>query len=131
MFADRIKAAMSEQGISQAELSKLTGIGRSSICQYLSGKIVPAPGRKALIAEVLGVDPEEPEPESIPPEEETVQRITVMKAARILHMNHVTLREGLKQGRFPWGYAVRKSENRWSYYINAKKFAETEGVRIC
>ena len=105
MFADRIKAAMSEQGISQAELSKLTGIGRSSICQS--------------------------EPESIPPEEETVQRITVMKAARILHMNHVTLREGLKQGRFPWGYAVRKSENRWSYYINAKKFAETEGVRIC
>ena len=47
---------MSEQGISQAELSKLTGIGRSSICQYLSGKIVPAPDRKALIAEVLGVE---------------------------------------------------------------------------
>ena len=29
---------------------------------------------------------------------------------------------------FPWGYAIHTSEHRWSYFINAKRFAEIEGV---
>ena len=49
-------------------------------------------------------------------------------AARMLGMNHNTVRKGLQQGVFPWGYAVHTSEGRWGYFINAKKFAEVEGV---
>ncbi len=38
MFVQRVKQAMSEQGISQSELVKLTGISRSGISQYFSDK---------------------------------------------------------------------------------------------
>lgn len=38
--------------------------------------------------------------------------------------------KGLQQGVFPWGYAVHTSGNRWAYFINAKRFAETEGITL-
>lgn len=31
-------------------------------------------------------------------------------------------------GVFPWGYAIKTSANRWTYFINAKRFAEIEGI---
>lgn len=135
MFADNMKQIMTERGITQAELSKITGIGRSSISQYLSGKNEPTPERKVVIAEGLGVDPEELDRMTVRvpalPPEEKIQRITVEQAAKLLGMNHETVRKGLKQGVFPWGYAIKTSEKQWSYFINAKKFAEVEGVAIC
>lgn len=39
-------------------------------------------------------------------------------------------RKGLKQGIFPWGYAIHTSENHWVYFINANRFAEIEGVKL-
>ena len=45
-------------------------------------------------------------------------------------MNHETVRKGLRQGVFPWGYAIKTSENHWVYFINAKKFAEIEGIAV-
>ena len=47
-----------------------------------------------------------------------------------LGMDKGTVRRGLQQGVFPWGYAVRTSENRWVYFINARRFAEIEGVSL-
>ena len=41
-FSQKLKYILSEQNISQAELSRLTGINKSSICQYLSGKNIPS-----------------------------------------------------------------------------------------
>lgn len=134
MFADNMKQIMTERGITQAELSKITGIGRSSISQYLSGKNEPTPERKVVIAEGLGVDPEELDRMTVRvpalPPEEKIQRITVEQAAKLLGMNHETVRKGLKQGVFPWGYAIKTSENHWVYFINAKKFAEIEGIAV-
>jgi len=40
-FSERLKQAMVERNMTQAELSALTGIGKSSISQYLSGKNEP------------------------------------------------------------------------------------------
>lgn len=34
------------------------------------------------------------------------------------------------EGVFPWGYAIHTSDNRWVYFINAKRFAEIEGVKV-
>ena len=64
------------------------------------------------------------------PVDATIQRLPVEQAAKLMGMNHMTVRKGLKQGRFPWGYAIKTSENHWAYFINARKFAEIEGVRI-
>ena len=52
----------------------------------------------------------------------------IIGAAKMLGMNHNTVRKGLQQGVFPWGYGIRTSENRWVYFINAKRFAEIEGI---
>lgn len=131
MFADGLRRIMSEKHVTQSELSKLTGIGKSSISQYLSGKVTPTIDRKAVIARVLGVDPEELDRGKAEKEPfEKIKRITVKDAAKILGVNHMTVRKGLQQGVFPWGYAVKTSENRWSYVINAKKFSEDVGVRV-
>ena len=37
--------------------------------------------------------------------------------------------EGLRQGIFPWGYAVKTSST-WSYYINSMKFTECTGIKV-
>ena len=42
----------------------------------------------------------------------------VSEAAEKLGMNTQTLRLALQQRLFPFGVAVKTSENRWTYYIN-------------
>lgn len=42
----------------------------------------------------------------------------VSEAAKKLGMNTQTLRLALQQRLFPFGVAVKTSENRWTYYIN-------------
>lgn len=41
-----------------------------------------------------------------------------------------TIRAGLQQGVFPWGYAIETSEGRWSYIINRPRFEEIEGLKL-
>ena len=132
MFADNMRTQMAAHGITQSELSKRTGIGRSSISQYLSGKNEPTAERKIVIAETIGcrvVDLDAMETMSFPVDTDSkMKRLSVDQAARMLGMNHETVRKGLRQGVFPWGYAIHTSEGRWSYFINAKKFADVEGL---
>lgn len=132
MFADNMRKQMAAHGITQSEISKITGIGRSSISQYLSGKNEPTAERKIVIAEAIGcrvVDLDAMETMSFPVDTDfKMKRLSVDQAARMLGMNHETVRKGLRQGVFPWGYAIHTSEGRWSYFINAKKFADVEGL---
>ena len=100
-FADKLKNLMKDLGISQSKLSDLTGIGKSSISQYLSGKNEPAEDRKKQIALALGV-------------QENYFKEWVM--------------QGLRDGVFPWGYAVKLSK--WSYFISSVKFTEYTGIQI-
>lgn len=37
-FSERLKKAMDEQKVTQSDLASKTGLGKSSISQYLSGK---------------------------------------------------------------------------------------------
>ena len=55
---------------------------------------------------------------------------TSEEAAVFLGMDKGTVRKGLQQGVFPWGYAIKTSENRWAYFINANRFAEIEGISV-
>lgn len=72
-FADKLKNLMKELDLTQSKLSDLTGIGKSSISQYLSGKNEPSKDRKQEIARALGVqdnyfemfEPAATEPEKI------------------------------------------------------------------
>ena len=56
--ARRLKLAMSEAGLSQKDLSARTGIGKSSLSQYMNGLNWPDDNRKVgQIAEILNVNP--------------------------------------------------------------------------
>lgn len=50
--------------------------------------------------------------------------VRVADAAKLLGMNTQTLRLALQQGRCPFGYAVRTSEKRFTYYINETRLSK-------
>ena len=53
-FAENLRAAMAERNLTQAELSKRTGISKSFISQYLSGKFKPREDKLSVLAQALG-----------------------------------------------------------------------------
>ena len=50
----------------------------------------------------------------------------VSEAAKKLGVSERFIRRGLQQGRFPWGYAVKGSGEKWVYCILTEKFKEEE-----
>ena len=102
-FSEKLKNLMSELGLSQSKLSDLTGIGKSSISQYLSGKNEPSKDRKKEIARTLGVQDdyfEQFEP-----------------AATVQHGSAINVPVPLKM-------------KNWSYFISSVKFTEYTGIEI-
>lgn len=51
------------------------------------------------------------------------------QAAELLNTTPMTIRCGLREGLFPWGYAIKMSSI-YTYIINVKKFEEIEGVKV-
>lgn len=135
-FSEKLKQAMQDLNISQKQLVGMTGIGKSSISQYLSGKNTPTEERQRNIAVSLGLAPDyfeqEKEPVTVKPSKcsDGITTLTLHEVAKIMHKHTNTIALGLQQGVFPWGYAVHTSENRWSYFINKKRFEEIEGVSL-
>lgn len=129
---------MQELDLNQAQVCGLTGKSKASISQYLSGKQIPSEKVQSRIATALGLASDyfvkTDEQVFVLPasdvRDKVIPKLDVEKAAELLQMNHVTVRKGLQQGVFPWGYAVHTSENRWVYFINARRFAEIEGITI-
>ena len=134
MFSEKLRKAMSDLGINQVQLVGLTGKSKGSISQYLSGKQVPSAKGQADIATALGLAPDYFEQEdkvtAILKKSDTISRIKTADAAKLLGIDKKTLRLGLQQGVFPWGYGIHTSENQWTYFINANRFAEIEGGSI-
>lgn len=122
--------------LNQIQVSGLTGKSKGSISQYLSDKQVPPEETQVDIALALGLAEDyfsdKNDKFSVLPTKEIrnkiIPRLDINEAAKMLGMNHNTVRKGLQQGVFPWGYGIRTSENRWVYFINAKRFAEIEGI---
>ena len=113
---------MKERGISQAELSRRTGLPRSSISQYLAGKNVPR--RKALevIAKVLGVTSEALD--------DRKKKITVKVAAELMGVSEQFVRVAMQQHELPIGTAVKLSGSKYTYYISPKLFTEYTGIKV-
>lgn len=137
-FSEKLKKAMQELQLNQRQVCGMTGKSKGSVSQYLSGKQIPSEEVQCDIAVSLGLDQDyftkdDSQTVVLPTKEVrngVIPRLDVEKAAKLLQMNHNTVRKGLQQGVFPWGYAIKTSENRWCYFINANRFAEVEGVAI-
>lgn len=55
LTATRLRIALGRAGIKQVELSEKTGIPKSAISQYLSGKVKPKQDKVYLMAKALDV----------------------------------------------------------------------------
>ena len=128
MFGEKLRAAMLDKGVTAAELSRITGVSPACISLYQSGKAEPRKAKKRLLTEALGIR-EDPE--------ESVEafKTTVSDVARAMHCHPDVVKAGLRQGVFPWGYAVKMGvgsdgKENWAYEINGLKFREIEGVEV-
>ncbi len=134
MFKDQLKKAMSEKNYNITMLSNVSGIGKSSLSQYLSGKNIPSENRIVELAEALGCDPEDLTVNEDKVVEEVVQEnkvwnVPVELAAKLMHKKNEFLYQGLQEGVFPFGYAVKMS-SKWTYYISSAKFEEYTGIQV-
>ena len=122
-FADKLKNLMKELDLAQSKLSDLTGIGKSSISQ-------PSKDRKQEIARALGVQDnyfEMFEPAATV-QHNGVVNLPVPLAAKLMKKSKEWVMQGLRDGVFPWGYAVKLTN--WSYFISSVKFTEYTGIEV-
>jgi len=84
-FQYRLLKTLNERGMTASELSRLSGIGKSDISNYLNGKYLAKQDKVYLLAKALNVDPgwliTGVEPRKKPPEEVEVPKTA---EARIL-----------------------------------------------
>ncbi|MBR1620216.1 helix-turn-helix domain-containing protein [bacterium] len=131
-FSKRLKQAMDEQGINQTDLATKTGLGKSSISQYISGKNEPTAFRLKMLADALDVSPAWLKGDIDEPASEAghTNNLPVETAAKLMGVGKQMIREGLKNGTFPFGYAVLMPSGKFRYYISPKKFTEYTGVEL-
>ena len=113
-FSEKLKQAMQELHLNQRQVCGMTGKSKGSVSQYLSGKQIPSEDVQSAIAVALGLESDyfskSDEQVVVLPTAElrngVIPRLDVEKAAKLLQMNHNTVRKGLQQGVFPWGYCL-------------------------
>ena len=130
-FADKLESLMKDLGISQTKLSDLTGYGKSSVSQWINGKNEPSAEKKKQIALALGV--QENYFNQFLETAATVQRdesvnVPVPLIAKLMGKSKEWVAQGLRDGVFPWGYAVKL--RKWSYFISSVKFTEYTGIEV-
>ena len=122
MFIENVTQLMNERGISQAELSRLSGLPRSSISQYLSGRNKPRNKALDAIAEALGVKAEDLTAGDT--------RLTVKIAAELMGVSEQFIRLSMQQQLLPIGTAVKLTGSKYTYYISPKLFTEYTGIKV-
>lgn len=134
VFATKLKETMEDLKLTQKQLAAMTGCSKAAVSQYLSGTNIPPITKRMDMAEALGLpkdffEREDPVHKIKSRAKGAIAQLSVVDAAKLLGVSIPTLRFGLQQGVFPWGYGI-KCTGSWVYFINAKKFAEIEGIDI-
>ena len=131
-FSEQLKKAMLERNMNQAELSALTGIGKSSISQYISGKNEPKEIALNKIAEALDCSVAflkgETECSDMTIDPKGLKNVPVDQAAKMLGKSRQFVRVALQRGIAPFGFAVKLSGEKFSYHISPKKLNEYIGI---
>lgn len=110
-FSEKLKKAMQELNLNQAQVVGLTGKSKGSISQYLSDKQIPSEKVQSDIAVALGLSPdyftqEEALVISMPRDvvmEGKIKRMLPEEAAVFLGMDKKNSQAGVTAGSFPLG----------------------------
>ncbi|MCH5299019.1 MAG: helix-turn-helix transcriptional regulator [Ruminococcus sp.] len=123
MFVLKVKQLMKEKKLTQADIVRLTGLSKSGVSQYLSGKNKPSKKALAKIADALNVSPEQLTDNSR-------KRITVQEAAELMGKSPQFVRVAMQHNALPIGTAVKISGSKYTYYISPKLFTEYTGIKL-
>ena len=55
--------------------------------------------------------------------------LTVEEASKLMGVSRQFIRVGLQKGVLPFGYAVKISDGRFTYFISRQKFLEHTGIK--
>lgn len=132
LFAEQLRKVMEKKKLKRTEVADLLGISQTSISLYLSGKSKPTRANRERMAVILGLPLNYFNPAYAKMLAQTDNKrlnLPVSLAALLMGKPSSFVRAGLKQGVFPWGYAV-KIDRRYEYYISPVKFTEYTGCQI-
>jgi predicted transcriptional regulator len=128
-FAIQLKKAMIERNLTQVELSTLSGIGKSSISQYLSGKNTPHMAAKEKLANALEVPAGFFDDETACTNTtEALKKVSIEQCAMRLGKSKQFVRIALQRGLVPFGFATKVTGNKYSYHISPKQLDEYIGA---
>lgn len=128
-FCDRLKAAMSEANLTQAALAGMVDVSKAS----MSGKVNPPEKVKEKIALALGKPHNFFQVEEVNLEiaADGGYRLKVDLAAKLMGVSERTLKHGLQNGDFPWGYAILNPETQThTYWISRIRFSAETGIPV-
>lgn len=129
-FQEQFNEALKTKGVTIKDLAAATGISLPTLYSYSKGTTKPSDDRRRILCENLGLPlPPRLRKRTAAPEP-AVRRMKTKDAAALLGLSDQTVRVGLQQGVFPWGYAIKTGKSRWTYFINADQLAQTEGIEI-
>ena len=125
---------MNEQNLNQTDLSNLTGIGKPSLSQYLSGKNIPHHRRISEIATALGISPGRLNvihQEKVCETSQVIssQKVSIDETARRLGKSQQFVRIALQNGVAPFGFATKGTGNTYDYHISPKLLDEYIGEK--
>lgn len=122
-FSEKLKKAAKELNLTQVQMAGMTGKSKASISQYLAGKQIPPEEQQRDIAVALGLkedyfskaDDRMPALSTQKAKDCIIPRLSVMDAARMMGINHQTVRKGLQQG---YSHGAMESKHRTTGYIS-------------
>ncbi len=133
-FAEKLKEVMKEQNLSQSDLSRLTGIGRSSISQYLSGRNIPTLQRQEDIAIALNLSADYFIAENVATDEiiakARIKRLTLTQAARIMGVSKEKLGDLIEEGAYSWGRKIPSKGKKRNFLINGNALSKIECIDL-
>lgn len=124
---------MKERNMNQVQLAGLTGKSKATVSQWLSGKQTPTEDGQTRIAKAIGLPEDyfwkEDSVIHMVKKADSVEKLLPKDAARLLGISVKSVSIGLQRGVFPWGYGINTGRS-WVYFINARRFAEIEGIEL-
>lgn len=130
-FCEKLKLAMQQLNLNQAQVVSLTGCSKGSISMYLNDKNTPSAQKQKGIAVALGLasdyfEAEQPEPKAtVTPSDKTgIHRITLKELTQILGVDKDTASKIAVNRDLPGLYGCKGSGDKFIYIINEAVFCK-------